>query len=104
MSDYLLKLCAHRAVDGSQCNAPALRLSDRCRHHARVHRPTAILPAYVFALETVEDIRLALLHTIDDLASGSTSALGRQILFELNKRIRALNSNTATDSPAARGA
>jgi len=105
MTECLLKLCAHRAVEGMQCKAPALRKSDYCRHHARVHRPTAILPAYVFAGETASDIRLALLHTIDDLASGQLSPkLGGQILFELDKRIRALKSNSASDSASALGA
>ena len=92
MTDCILKLCAHRALDGTKCQAPAKREADYCRHHLRVYRP-AILPAYIFEARTVRDFELALHRTINDIMSGAiTAKLGGQILHELDKRIRALRA------------
>ena len=90
MTECLLKLCAHRAA-GIPCKAPALRQSDYCRHHARVHRPTVILPAYVFAGGTIRDLQLALHRTVQDMCDDRiTAKYGGQIWFESDKRMRAL--------------
>jgi len=98
MTDCLLKLCAHRAADGTRCKAPALRQSDHCRHHTRVHRP-AIIPAYVFESRTIRDLQLALQRTGNDMLSGRiTTKLAGQIFFELGKRIRALKQNVRSDA------
>lgn len=92
MTECLLKLCTHRIVGGAKCSAPALRQSDYCRHHTRVHRP-AIIPAYVFEASTVREFQLALQRTINDLWTGRiTPKLSGQILHELDKRIRVLKA------------
>ena len=89
MTDCLLKLCAHRGADRTQCNAPALRQSDYCRHHARVHRP--MIPAYALEAVTFRELQLAVQRTLQDLCCGAiTPKLSNQIFFELGKRIRAL--------------
>ena len=90
MTESLLKLCAHRALDGTNCKAPAMRQADYCRHHRRVHRP-AILPAYIFEANTVPELILAIRRSNDDMISGrSTDKLAGQILHEIAKRIRSL--------------
>ena len=44
----ILKLCAHHALAGKACQAPAVRGSNYCRHHRRYHPEAANLPAYIF--------------------------------------------------------
>lgn len=96
MTECRFKLCAHRAIDGSVCRAPALRQADFCRHHLRAHRP-AVLPAYIFEASTVHDFQLALLRTVEDIWNRNiTPKLGGQILHELDKRIRVLASSGST--------
>ena len=92
MTKCLLKLCAHRALDGNVCKAPALRQADYCRHHLRVHRP-AIIPAYVFEAATVRDLLAATHRTANDIWTGRISSkLGGQILFEIQKRTNLLKT------------
>jgi len=91
MTESLLKLCAHRALDGTECKAPALRRADYCRHHIRVHRNSVGLPPYVYAAGTHPELVAALRRTLHDLFTGRIAPrLGCQILFELDQRIRAL--------------
>ena len=91
MTESILKLCAHRALDGTTCKAPALRQADYCRHHLRVYRP-AILPAYIFEANTNSELILAIYRANDDMICGRISdKLHGQILHEIAKRIRVLN-------------
>lgn len=102
MTECLLKLCAHRGADRSKCNAPALRQSDYCRHHARVHRP--MIPAYALEAGTFSELQRAMQRTLQDIFSGAiTPKLSNQIFFELGKRIRALKPNNATNPASVRG-
>ncbi len=102
MTNCLLKLCAHCSAKGVQCKAPALRQSDYCRHHARVHRPLG-LPEYVYQAKTLHEIKLALHRTMQGICNGSIKPpLSGRMLFELDNRIRALEPASAAAS--ARGA
>ncbi len=97
MNDILLKLCAHRAADGSLCRAPAMRESEYCRHHRRVHRPPVIFPAWVFEDATPQGITAALHRAMTGIGNGTVhQKLGGQILHELSKRIRALAKAAGT--------
>ncbi len=96
MTECLLRLCAHRAADGANCKAPALRQSDYCRHHGRVHRPAVIFPEYVLAAHSRHELMVALRHTVGDLMSGAiTTKYGGQILNEIAKRIHTLKLELA---------
>jgi hypothetical protein len=90
MTKCLLKLCAHRDIDSTKCAAPAMRQSDYCRHHRRVHRPPVVFPAWVYATNPRE-LQAALSRTLRDLCSGViTTKFGGQILHEISKQIRFL--------------
>jgi len=93
MTECLLKLCAHRAADGTMCGAPALRQSNFCRHHARVHR-APFLPDYVYQAHTLTELQSALHRTMNDLWNTRIPGrLSNQIVFELDRRRRALIAN-----------
>ena len=97
MTECLLKLCAHRALDGTDCKAPAMRQSDYCRHHKRVHRPP--FPEYVLQAYDRRSFLLALQRTMQDLHDGNiTCRRSNQIVHELSMRSRALTT-TAPPSP-----
>jgi hypothetical protein len=90
MTDCLLNLCAHRAADGSHCHAPALRQSEYCRHHVRVHRPR--VPDWALAANTPRELQLALYRVMTGIATGHMDHKeSGPILHELSKRIYALN-------------
>ena len=92
MTECLLKLCAHRALDGTKRHAPALRQSDYCRHHARFHRPPVIFPAYIYEANTIPDLIQAIRRTVDDAQAGRIKfRLAGQIFDEINKRMRAVD-------------
>jgi hypothetical protein len=89
MSECLLKLCGHRAADGSKCKAPALRQSDYCRHHTRVHRPAVIFPAYIYEAQTVPQLQAALHRTMQNIFDGTyTTKYFGQVLHEISKQIQ----------------
>ena len=92
MTDCLLKLCAHRALDGAKCHGPALRQSDYCRHHARFHPRPIIFPAYIYQANTIPDLIQAMRRTVHDVQAGHIKfRLAGQILNEINKRMRAVD-------------
>ena len=100
MTDCLLKLCAHRALNRTKCHAPALRQSDYCRHHVRVHRPTVVFPAYIYQANTIPDLIQAVRRTVDDTLAGRIKdRLAGQILDEINKRIRTLKPGDNSSFP-----
>ena len=43
-----IRLCQHVAIAGAECKEPALRGSNFCRHHRRVHVPS--LPNYIMEI------------------------------------------------------
>ena len=105
MNDCLLKLCSHRAADGSLCRAPAVRESDYCRHHRGVHRPPVIFPAWVFETATHQEITAALQRAMTGIGNGTINQkFGGQILHEISKRINALaKEGSNKGSPRSKG-
>jgi hypothetical protein len=84
-----LKLCAHRALDGSRCRGAAMRQSNYCRHHDRAHRP--VFPAWVFEPATIDEFQSAIDRTVAGLTNGTINQkLSGQILDQLARGIRAL--------------
>ena len=102
MTECSFKLCSHRAADGSKCGAPALRQSDFCRHHGRVHRPPVTFPDYVTRSHTRLELLAAIQRTTQDMLNGTiTVKFCGQILNEISKRIQILKRPpTAANTPS----
>ena len=93
MAKSLLKLCAHRALDGSRCRGAATRQSDYCRHH-QLRRPV-VFPAWVFEPATIDEFQSAIDRTVKGLLHGTIpEKLSGQILDQLTKGIRDLRKRT----------
>jgi hypothetical protein len=96
MSKRRLKLCAHSAVDGSTCKAPAMRMSNYCRHHRRVNRPPVLFPDWVTEATSLSQIQLALARTMAGLWDGTIpNKFGGQILNQIAMRVKAFKRASA---------
>jgi hypothetical protein len=67
MSESLLKLCAHRALDGIACRGAAMRNSNYCRHHRRFYPE---LPAYIFEVTDAQSVWAATMRLVYDHIEG----------------------------------
>jgi hypothetical protein len=96
MSKCRLKLCADSAVDASTCKAPAMRMSNYCRHHGRVNRPPVLFPDWVTEATSLSQIQLALGRTMAGLWDGTIpNKFGGQILNQIAIRMNALQRASA---------
>jgi len=95
MPESLLKLCAHRALDGTICRGAAMRGSNYCRHHRRYYPE---LPAYIFAVTDARSLWAATVRLVYDNIEGR-AIMDAQTIYLCTQELLNFARNNLTKSP-----